>query len=274
MTEEYINEIPQWFNEDCKLDLVLSNDIDSLVSCALLKKIKGWDVKYFYDFENSYAAHSLKKERHDRCWVDVAVLNGEKAFDNHVSMVTYWDQSNPNMINPNLVNNITNECYEDKYAGSTALLIWSIYDIPLPPTEEGKMLLLCIDSMFKGHYSEHFSEANTFYLCEMLGMDELLEVMNRHKAKEFYTLTDKYRLNNDLISFKEGKLQTDLDLKKIGELLGLELTLPDDSFSLWRKYKICHEKVEEYIHTASDIARDIFSLSFTYKNSARYSKVV
>ena len=272
MNIDYLENIPQWFEEQIKLDLVLSNDIDSLVSCALLKKVKGWNAKYFYDFDNCYVSTTLKNGHNERCWVDVAVLNGEKAFDNHVSMVTIWDDWNQQMINPNLVANITNEYYPDKYAGSTALLIWSIYDLPLPKTEEGKMLLLSIDSAFKGHYNERFAEANQFYLCDMFDFGELYDVMERHKIGEFYDIMEKYKIK-DIITMKDGKLHTNLDLKKIGELLGIDLELPGDSFLLWKEYEIMHEKIEDYIQTTRDIANNIFTLAFTYKDSVRYSKV-
>ena len=272
MNIDYLENIPQWFEEQTKLDLVLSNDIDSLLSCALLKSVKGWDVRYFYDFENCYASKKLKNSTNERCWVDVAVLNGEKAFDNHVSMVTIWDDYNRQMINPNIMSHITNEYYTDKYAGSTALLIWSIYDLPLPKTEEGKMLLLCIDSAFKGHYYEKFAEANQFYLCDMLGFGELYDVMERHEIGEFYDMIEKYKLN-DTIIMKDGRVYSELNLNVIGELLGVKLELPDDSFLLWKEYEIREEKIYDYIHTANDISRNIFSLAFTYKNNVRYSKV-
>ena len=272
MNLDYQENIPQWFEEQNDLDLVLSNDIDSLLSCALLKKVKGWNVRYFYDFESCYASKELKKERNERCWVDVAVLNGEKAFDNHVSMVSVWDQYNKNMINPNLIANVTNEEYTQKYAGSTALLVWSTYNLPLPKTEEGKMLLLCIDSTFKGHYTERFAEANQFYLCDMFDFGELYDVMERHDISEFYDLIDKYKLN-DTIIMKDGRLHTKLDLKKIGELLGLVLELPDDSFLLWKEYEIRQGRIDAgYIDSYSYIANNIFTLAFTFKNCVRYSK--
>lgn len=272
MNIDYLEDIPQWFEEQNKLDLVLSNDIDSLLSCAILKKVKGWNIRYFYDFNNCYASKELKNSRNERCWVDVAILNGEKAFDNHVSMVTIWDEWNNQMINPNLIANITNEDYADKYAGSTALLIWSLYNLPLPKTEEGKMLLLCIDVAFKGHYYERFEEANQFYLCDMFDFGELYDVMERHEMGEFYDLIDKYKLNDEITIDKNG-LHTKMDLKKIGELLGIEIELPDDSFLLWKEYEIMQEKIEDYIHTARDIANNIFTLAFTYRNNVRYSKV-
>lgn len=272
MNLDYLENIPQWFEEQTELDLVLSNDIDSLLSCALLKEVKGWNVKYFYDFERCYASKTLKNGIHERCWVDVAVLNGEKGFDNHVSMVTVWDEYNKQMINPNLIANITNEEYPEKYAGSTALMIWSIYNLPLPETEEGKMLLLCIDSSFKGHYSERFAEANQFYLCDMFGFGELYDVMERHSIDEFYGLIDKYKLN-ETITMKDGKLHTKLDLKTIGELLGVDIKLPGDSFLLWKEYEIRQARIDAgYIDSYSYIANNIFTLAFTFKNCVRYSK--
>jgi hypothetical protein len=272
MNLDYLENIPQWFEEQIQLDLVLSDDIDSLLSCALLKKIKGWKVKYFYNFEKCYASRELKNGFNERCWIDVAILNGEKAFDNHVSMVTIWDEWNTQMINPNLIANITNEDYAEKYAGSTALLIWSAYNLPLPTTEEGKMLLLCIDSAFKGHYFERFAEANQFYLCDMFDFGELYDVMERHDISEFYSMIEKYNLN-ETITIKDGKLHTNLDLKKIGELLGVDIELPGDSFLLWKEYEIMQEKINDYIQTSRDIANNIFTLAFTFRNSVRYSKV-
>ena len=272
MNLDYKENLPQWFEEQTQLDLVLSDDIDSLLSCALLKKINGWNVRYFYNFESCHASKALKKEKHERCWVDVAILNGEKAFDNHVSMVSLWDEWNTQMINPNLIADITNEDYTDKYAGSTALLIWSLYDLPLPETEEGKMLLLCIDSAFKGHYYEKFAEANQFYLCDMFDFGELYDVMERHEIQEFYDLIEKYNLDDTIYITNKGNLYTKMDLEKIGELLGVKLELPNDSFLLWKEYEIMQENIASYIDTCRDIANNIFTLAFTYKNSVRYSR--
>ena len=272
MNLDYKENIPQWFEEQTKLDLVLSDDIDSLLSCALLKKVKGWDIRYFYNFESCYASKQLKNGHNERCWVDVAILNGEKAFDNHVSMVTIWDEWNTQMINPNLIADVTNEDYTEKYAGSTALLIWSLYDLPLPKTEEGKMLLLCIDCAFKGHYNEKFAEANQFYLCDMFDFGELYNVMERHEIGEFYDLIDKYNLNDTIVISNKGNLFCKMDLEKIGELLGVELELPSDSFLLWKEYEIMQEKIASYVDTCRDIANNIFTLAFTFKGSVMYSK--
>ena len=43
---------PEWCSDDKKkYELILTDDIDSLVSCALLNKIKGYKINYFYFIE-------------------------------------------------------------------------------------------------------------------------------------------------------------------------------------------------------------------------------
>ena len=146
MNSEYKKLLPQWYHDEH--EMVLSNDIDSLASCAVLKKVKGWEIKYFYDFDRVYKVKG-HKENQEKCWIDVAIKSGH-AFDNHVSRLGYVDDWNQDMINLNQTSMITNGCYSDKYAGSTLLEIWSLYNVPLPETEEGMMLLLAIDISFKG----------------------------------------------------------------------------------------------------------------------------
>ena len=265
--------LPKWFEEQKENDLVLSDDLDSLVSCAILHKVKGWKVRYFYDFRNLYKSDKIKLNKDRRVWVDVACLNGEKTFDNHISTVSLDDTVNKNTINPNNLCMITNENYTDKYCGSTALLLWSLYDLPLPETEEGKMLLLTIDSTFKGYYAERFRDRNKFFLCDVFGFEELYKVQQRHTQDEFIDIRIKFETERK-ITHNDGKLHTLLDFDRIGEALGLELNvLEDDTFNLWTKYQIVEKKIFKE-KKVSDISDDIFSLAFTYRNSVRFSREI
>lgn len=262
-------------------ELVLSDDLDSLLSCAILNKVKGWKVRYFYNFDSLYKSNKIKEINKDkRVWVDVACLNGEKTFDNHISSVSLSDTVNEklkNIINPNTMCMITNDNYCDKYCGSTALLLWSLYDLPLPETEEGKMLLLTIDSTFLGYWNpkfkDKFRDRNKFFLCDVFGMEELYKVQERHTYEEFEEIRIKYETMRKII-FKDGKLNTLLDFDRIGEVLGIELNvLEDDTFVLWTKYEIVEKKTYG-MRKVSDISKDIFSLAFTFKNSVRFSREI
>lgn len=270
---DYSERMAKWYLQDTKMDLVLSDDIDSLASCALLNKVKGWKVEHFYDFENLY---STERSNNEKCWVDVAVLKG-KGFDNHLTKISTFDTWNQELINPNTLVGINNDFYYNKYAGSTLLVVWSIYKMPLPETEEGKMLLLCIDSAFKGHYVPAFEETNQFYLCNMLEFGELYDVMERHTDKEFYALIEKYGLNNK-IKYIDGKLTTNLDLETIGKLLGLDLTLEDVEFTLEQELTIEEKQLPVWVTDLRQLQTfhkdsEIFTLAFTYKDAMRYSTI-
>lgn len=279
MNWNYKEILPKWFEEQTNNELVLSDDLDSLVSCAILNKVKGWKIRYFYDFENLYKSDQVRHiDTSTRVWVDVAALNGEKAFDNHISMVTLSDlDSNDLMINPNKFCMITNENYTDKYCGSTALLLWSLYDLPLPETEEGKMLLLTIDSTFLGYwhpkFKDKYRDRNKFFLCDVFGLDELYKVQERHTYEEFENVRLKYETTRK-IKFKNRTLHTLLDLDRISAALGVDLNIiADDSFVVWTKYKIVDKQITKETKV-SDISADIFSLAFTFRNSVRYSQEI
>lgn len=268
MNSEYVKIMPKWALQNEPHDLVLSNDIDSLASCALLKKIKGWDIKYFYDFNNVYKVYKYTEEK-EKCWVDVAIKEGH-AFDNHVSNIDLFDWFNDDMVNLNHVCWITNENYSDKYAGSTLLQIWSLYDIPLPVTEEGMMLLLAIDTSFKGFYSDKFHDVQKHYLVDILGFEELYNVIKRHKADEFYDVIGKYGLSADIVC-KNAHLNTRLRLDEIGRLLGLELELPEDMFTIIEELDIIEARVLPGCDTIETLCPAAKTLALTYKNKVRYS---
>lgn len=271
MREEYAQLLPDWYQCDEEHDLVLSDDIDSLASCAVLNMVKGWEVKYFYDFNTIYASKKVQKRRNKRCWVDIATYKG-RAFDNHVSRITGWDEWNKDMINLNQINEVTNENYTDKYAGSTLLTVWSVYDIPLPETEEGKMLLLCIDSTYKGFYATKFKGIQKHYLVDILGLDGLYQVIQRHSQSEFEDLIDKYKLRKK-IYYEDGIIDTDLPLNRIGKALGLNLTLPNQEFYEHTQLEQILVDITDNHYYADDINPDIKTLAIIYKGRAKYSKI-
>lgn len=272
MREEYAQLLPDWYMGDEEHDLVLSDDIDSLASCAVLNKIKGWEIGYFYDFNNIYTKQKDTTKKNRRCWVDIATYKGH-AFDNHVSLISDWDTWNTDMINLNLMCQVTNENYTDKYAGSTLLTIWSVYDLPLPQTEEGKMLLLCIDSAYKGFYSDRFHDIQKHYLIDVLGLEGLYSVIQRHTAEEFEDLILEYGLRQK-ITYYDGVIKTELPLDKIGQALEIDLNImPESEFFLIRRLVQIQADIKEDDEYADDISQGIKTLAIVYRNKVKYSKI-
>lgn len=272
MREEYAQLLPKWYQCDEEHDLVLSDDIDSLASCAVLNMIKGWKIKYFYDFNTIYASKEIQKRRNKRCWVDIATYKG-RAFDNHVSKVSEWESWNKSMINLNQMCEVTNDNYTDKYAGSTLLTVWSVYNIPLPETEEGKMLLMCIDSAYKGFYATNFKDIQKHYLIDVLGLDGLYSVICRHDYEEFEDLIIKYNLRKK-ISYWDGDIHTNLPLDKIGQALGLDLNIiPKSEFKVCTRLEQIQADIKADDCFTDDISPEIKTLAITYKGKVKYSKI-
>lgn len=276
MNNKYLEQIPKWYtSEDTYFDLILSDDIDSLTSCAVINQAKKWNIEYFYDF--SGMGTTKKTKSNEMVGVDIARCKG-KTFDNHVVMFRDDDEVNPESINPNIIRKINRSNYQNKYCGSTLLLVWSLYNRPLPESEEGKMILLAIDSTHMGFYSgnDTFKRANKFYLCDMLGLDELYAVEERHKSYEFAQIVQKYNITGK-ISHKKGILSTTIKLDEISKEIGLDLILPTDTFYEYGIYQ--NNRADLYSNTRrkykiNDYVEDPFTLALTYTDTVKYSIAV
>ena len=265
MNKEYSSKFPQWYKEDLTNHVsCLSDDLDSLVGCSLLEKVKGVEIGYFYNFKELYRG----TERDVKAiGVDIALEKG-RTFDNHVTMLNHKDRYNKMSINPNNIDNVSRDNYTDKYALSTALLIWSLYDIELPSTDEGKMVLLSIDSAFLGHYNDKFKPIQNKYLSK-LGFDELIDLQERYSLDDFRAVQRKYNMNSKIVMIKK-RLRTTLPLGEISDVLELELILPHDTFLVNNTLEISNESLNKYVGYSKDYIENgqtkIFSLALTGKN--------
>lgn len=271
MKAEYKNKLPQWYNDNKQYDLILTDDIDSLLSCAVLKKIKGWNIEYVLIFKadkNKCFNYMGKTSNatNEVIGVDLALQSG-KAFDNHLSRLSLDEEYNRECINPNIFNNITRKDYFKKYNLSTILLVWGLYDLPIPESEEGKMILLTIDSSYYSYFSRYQNDRNMnrYYLCDVLGLEELYKCQQRHKQYEFKDIEKKYRLNKKIVVNK-GRLQTDIDLLGINlELVdsGIWCSLPEEVFQLHRVFKDIKVPLKSNTTKLSDITKNPFSVALT-----------
>lgn len=275
MKEKYLEKVPDWYKSFEKFDVVLSDDVDGLVSTSALKFAKNWNVEYFYDFSTLYASNDVyfkQNKSATRVWADVSiVVQNAKTFDNHVNRMNLDDYTNPNAINPNILDDITNKNYFDKYLGSTALVIWDLYKIPLPATEEGKMLLLCIDTTFKGFYGyDQYKRANKHFLCDVLDMEELYEVLKRHTCNEFYQMIAKYGLNKKIWVNSDGQLKTNLDLDLLTQLLGIPVELPQIKMNRYANFE---NKFNQFYGNSIKNIKGVVTIALTGKNKCAYSVI-
>jgi len=277
MENDYLQKLPQWYNDTAQYDLVLSDDIDGLVSTAAITYATGWQVGYFYDFDNLYINDRIKDKRNKsvtRVWADIAYIGNEKTFDNHVTAASPADSINRNSINPNIFGQekiVTNWNYYDKYVGSTALMVWSIYNLPSPQSEIGKMVLLAIDASYKGHYFPgKWHDLNRHYICDVFGFPELYDVMRRHTEKDFRRLFDQYGLNRKICA-AGGTINTYLDNTWLSDILGIPITIPEDNFIRFAKFNAVKNEISYKKESLAFLDGHALTAAFTGKDKVKYS---
>jgi hypothetical protein len=272
MEKKFKDKLPKWYiDENTEYDLILSDDLDSLASCMALQQFRNWNIKYFYRFDSMGKTRGATNEA---VGVDIALCNG-KTIDNHVTKLHKEDISNPESINLNCMEDINRANYFDKYCGSTLLTVWSLFDLQIPKSDEGKMILLCIDSSYLGFYSDYkqFRDANRFYLCDVLGLEELYEFQKKCTRHDFKNINNQYKLDYK-IKATLGHLSTDIKLEEVSRLIGLELKLPEDNFILYKQFlnnAVPLDKDKRYKTKLPDITEDPFSAAVTGRDFLKYS---
>lgn len=260
MKEKYKILFPNM--NDIDKGLILSDDIDSLLSCYYLDWYNWQQIVGFYDFSKLYLINDYKYN--GVIGVDIDLVEGT-TWGNHT---TY--NYNPKSANINNLLKIgTDKPYKDKFCISTVLTIISYYNIPIDDySEEGKMLLLAIDSSFKGYWFN--KSLYTKYLKDF-ELDCLIPVLERHSKEEFNNIISKYKLN-EKIKIKDDKLISNIELGDISKLLDIKLELPKIEnlrtiFNFNKKY------INTYEYNDFKSKYFIFSQAQTYKNSISLSYI-
>lgn len=245
MKQEAIELLPDWWQTEkgTSKSLILSNDLDSLLSCTLLNKYYGWDINLFYDFHTGmYWNGEGSKKKSQTVGVDLALDYGNiKCFDNHVTSDTRR-YLNPNLINLNNAYGINSTNYFRKFPFSTSLLLYSLLGIDLPKTDTGKAILLKIDSGEKSFYNakaknnSEWEAIHKHWLVDILEFPELYELEQEHTQEDF----DMFSFINEakieaVDDWNDNTYSLYFDLKHkrdIEKELEINLNLPTQDFKL------------------------------------------
>lgn len=281
--QKHIKELyPIWTQDlhNVNRNLTMTDDLDSLISCAFLKQHFNLDINYFYSFHS--ISQFKSSDTRKSIGVDCALVEG-LCFDNHLTQLNASSYINSQSANINSVTGVHRDRYTDKFAMSTLIQLWSLYDIPLPSTLEGKMILLCVDVGFKGYYSDTFRPTFLSFL-EKFEMLELVEVLEAHTIGEMYdfmlrneldlTIRRKQRGKNaGLLYFESSGNNPNLfsdgvDLDWISEHLGFSIELPKGEFERLQKFET---KTVEWHEINTQMMNRAFSYAFINKNKAMIS---
>lgn len=159
-----------WYKyiDKSKYYTVLTDDIDSYLSCLFLKKKFGIEIGGFYDFKSLYV-NSEEVEGKQPIYIDGDVTTGY-AFGNHVTAI-----HNPDCINLN--KDITSKTYSEKFAGSTFMTLLSLYDYDLTRCNEDKIFFyLMIDVWFKQYFKYRSKWDKWVNIMEMEYLNDIISV--------------------------------------------------------------------------------------------------
>lgn len=262
MEKSLYSKFPQWTKEEFKANTILTDDFDSLIGCAIAKEVKGWKINKFYSFNEMWTIDT--DTQLDHIGVDLSIPKG-KTYDNHVMLFDANSKNNPESANLNNILNIHAERYGRKYAMSTTLMMWSLYDIPLPKTEIGKLFLISLDVGHKGHYSGFKTIHNNW--LEQLGFTELIDLLNKYDKEDFDNIIMQMKKKGDTITVdNDGFLHIgNINLDSLSKHLGIKIELPKEQFTLTNTYKT---KKFNRLYT-SDLSKNnnVYSFALAYKNS-------
>lgn len=252
--------------------MVLTNDSDSLLSCGVLSKLFGYKIQHFYTFS---ALHTADGSGEKAIGVDVDFANG-RCWGNHVTMFGDWDVPNKESANLNSIERITRKNYFQKYCGSNLLQQWSYYDLPLPKSEIGKMILLCIDSTFKGYYSPYQNDniSHLHYLRDIMGFEELIYLEQKYNINDFINLMIDLKLN-EKIFLSDGKLETKIDTDKLQKELEIDIQLPDQRFEMKQRFQSMGINLYKYpFNSKGEFGKNLVSIALTGKNYVSFTSKI
>lgn len=281
MNKKLKNKFPSWVNKINKNNkLILTNDLDSLFTVAVLKKLFGCEVGMFYDFESLYSTQSnFNKE--DVIGVDLALEDKElKTFCNHVTKMWKDDEVNPNSANLNNIAGIYGardmSNYTEKYAGSTLLTVLSLYDAfenlllegHKELTETQKMILVSIDSYF---FSKHFKNGEYFYYWqELLGLEMFNDVLDKYSKDDLMQFQKDHDLKGSIFMEEDG-LYHSLDFQFLQEhfpMLDFNINV---EFVHRHKFKETIYRNYSTLDSKHNIEGDIFSLAVVSSSKVSYT---
>lgn len=284
MKQEYKDKFPKFCNSDNTYDLCLGDDADSILVQNFLQQEKEYETKFFYDFNMLYIEKDYQQQNKIiGCDIDF-VINDMRCWGNHVTTLNILkDKFNKNSANlNNTIKKVTaKQNYTDKYAGSTFATVLSYYDFDINKlSEEGKMLLLCIDSHYIGLYHPKFRETQKEWL-EVLGYEELYDIILKYKQQNFINLQSKYQINKSgkVWINSDGYLQTNINLDGISNVLDVKITLPKQQFEPF----FTEKRDEEYltfkskyadttnINSRKTVHDNIFSYAQTFQNKTSFT---
>lgn len=265
MKEGIKNKYPSWISDNKKYNMCLTDDLDSLFSCMLLHKVKGYNITNFYSFDTLYYIDDeTSLER--LIGVDMDLVE-HLCWGNHVTGL-----NNPYSANLNVIQGINEDNYYTKYCGSVLLQIISYYNIDISMlSDEALMVLLVVDSTYLSYYFN--KDTCSRWLVDVLELNPLWDILQRYSKQDFEKVINKYYLKAKII-IDDGYLKTDIDLEGLSKLFNLSFFMPKNRFIADKNFINDGKNTSSFSSYVKDLNSkgiEIFSKAITNKTFVKFS---
>ena len=154
--EAIIQRFP-WL-QDRDRPMIISNDLDGLLSAAFLHHHLGWRVSGYYDCATLWLNSTAFDSRDELIWIDLDICHPAcTAVGHHI--LTLNDQipaALQHLLNPNLLAGIGAHAFTSKYPFSTILFLLWLHGIEVRRDLLARLLILHADSTWIN--VQHFGE--------------------------------------------------------------------------------------------------------------------
>lgn len=278
MKQEYLDIIKEkngwFFDKDFKCNLVLTDDLDSILSALLLMQYRPeWHIGFFFDFNTGMYSEAWCDESLPLVGVDLSAID-MKCISNHVTALDEDDYVNLKDINLNYIGKkITVSNYHSKYNLNTLCLVYSLLGLH-PQSNDESALLLLPDSSFQAHYANPSYKDSYIQkqILDIMDLNELQALMDKTEKNKFYEAQDYYRIRSKFdVTDKGIESIQQVDLEEMCEILGIDKGLLQELqglFYLQQRYKGYTDLACKRYDKSK-----LFSFAVVSKNKVKFSKL-
>ena len=196
--------------KDKNRQFVISANYDGLICASFLSHFLNWELVGYYNMQTIWISESGVKNKKDLIWVDLDIIPtlGRTLGGHIIKLGDSMPRGFRNSCNPNILMNLSNNNFNQKYPLSTlAFLIW-LYNVKIPNTNYSKFLILHSDSMWLKFqkYSKNFN--NWLHIFSDYNWQELFKNID---SREYEQEVD-HIFYSDLINLRAisgfGKLKS------------------------------------------------------------------
>lgn len=282
MKKEIKERFPNWCNDTENYDLILSDDIDSLMCYSFQNRRFNREVKYFFDVnykkitsynpvgvQKLYSIEGHKQPNQDKVLgLDLALEYGIKTWDNHIVKISDTDKVNSNSANMNIAQNIYQTNYTTKYIVSSFITMLSFYEVNISKwTKDQLSVLCCIDGLYTPFdITKPFAKRGRDNLRD-LGYEFLADFIIENTTY-IQALEQRLNLKKGKIKVNNlGALKTDIDLVELSKIFKFEIELPQGKFIGRQEFR---SKIVELNRInekkALENEKALFNFALIYKN--------